>query len=219
MKPNTILRCLLALTGILVVIAMGISVPAADEKVPTGNSKAILAQLAELKTVLERSPEDYTALKKTGILYSELALDDPKAYATKALDVLNRAHDMQPSDDETLCYLGSTTTLLARTTGNPFKKSGYVNRGCGFMDKAVRRSPDNIAVRMVRATNSMALPAFLNRRSKAFEDLEYLVQRFEREPDLSEDLKQTVCRNLAELYEKTGDTDMAAHYRQLVSAR
>jgi tetratricopeptide (TPR) repeat protein len=219
MKPNTILRCLLALTVIIVVIAMGISVPVAEENAPDGNPKAKLAQLAALKTVLEKRPEDYAALKKTGILYSELALDDPKAYASKAVDVLNRAHEMQPSDDETLCYLGSTTTLLANTTGNPFKKSGYVNRGCGYMDKAVRRSPDNITVRMVRATNSMSLPAFLNRRSKAFEDYEYLAQRFERELGLSDDLKQTVYRNLAELYEKAGDTDRAEKYRQLVSAR
>ena len=87
------------------------------------------------------------------------------------------------------------------------------------MDKAVRRSPDNITVRMTRGCNSMALPGFLNRRSFAFEDFEYLAQRFEKEPQLPAALKSQVYENLAELYRRTRETAKAEKYDRLASAQ
>jgi tetratricopeptide (TPR) repeat protein len=173
------------------------------------------ARLTELKKVLDEDPDVYAHLKEAGILAFNLALQDPKGYAAQAVEWLTRAHEMDKLDDETLCYLGSATSLMARTTRNPFKMTAYVNRGCGYMDKAVRRSPDNITVRMTRAANSKSLPGFLNRRSFAFEDYEYLVGRFEKDSSISAGLKHTVYSNLAELYRNKGEDARADHYREL----
>lgn len=172
-------------------------------------------RMTELKEALDEHPEEYSYLKEAGILAFNLALLDAKGNAAQAVEWLARAHEIDKLDDETLCYLGSATTLMARTTRNPFKMTAYVNRGCGYMDKAVRRSPDNITVRMTRAANSKSLPGFLNRRSFAFEDYEYLVRRFENDPSLSVGLKHMVYSNLAELYRDKGDEPRADHYREL----
>jgi hypothetical protein len=179
----------------------------ADSPEPQDTAAAV-ARLTDIKTALNKNPKDFHTLKEAGILSSRLAQDNPKPYTAQAVDFLTRAHDLDNPDDEVLCYLGSAVTMMARTTMNPLKKSGYVSKGCGLMDKAVRRSPENITVRMTRAANSMALPGFLNRKSFAFEDYEYLAQRFEKEPYLPAGLKKTVYDNLSRLYRQDGKTSL-----------
>lgn len=196
---------------LLAIILMGASVSMGDTDPSTK------ARLAAHEALLKKDPSNFQNLKEAGILAAELSRDTPKTYAPLAMEYFTRAHDLNRQDDEILCYLGSAVTMMARTTMNPIKKSGYVNRGCGYMDKAVRRSPDNIAVRMTRGYNSMALPKFLNRRSFAFEDFEYLAERFEREPELPDALKKKVYHNLAVLY-STNDTAKAEEYDRLASA-
>lgn len=205
----------------LVIALPGASLSVGDTGSSSGKdtNASVKAQLDDHEAVLKKDSLNYQHLKEAGILASELARDNPKTYAPKAVDYLTRAHDLNNQDDETLCHLGSAVTMMARTTMNPLKKSGYINRGCGYMDKAVRRSPDNITVRMTRGCNSMALPGFLNRRSFAFEDFEYLAQRFEKEPNLPATLKKHVYENLAELYHRTKETAKAEKYDRLASAQ
>jgi hypothetical protein len=205
----------------LVIALLGASLSIGDTESRSRSAipSSVKARLADHEAVLKKDPSNYQHLKEAGILASELSRDNPKTYAPKAVDYLTRAHDLNKQDDETLCHLGSAVTMMARTTMNPLKKSGYANRGCGYMDKAVRRSPDNIAVRMTRGCNSMALPGFLNRRSFAFEDFAYLAQRFEKEPQLPAVLKSRVYKNLAELYRRTKETAKAEKYDRLASAQ
>jgi len=105
--------------------------------------------------------------------------------------------------------------MMANTTWSPIKKMSYVNKGTGLMDKAVKRDPDNVSVRMTRASNSKNLPSFLNRGDIALEDFEYLAGLIEKNPGHLPSIKKKIYSNLAELYEKAGDRTNAEKFRKL----
>ena len=175
-------------------------------------------KIFEFQQRLNKDPLDYEMLKAIGIAYHTKAKKDPKTYATKAVDFLTRAHERERKDYETMCYLGSATTMMAQTTWNPIKKMYYVNIGTGHMDKAVRKNPDNISVRMTRAFNSKNLPSFLGRRDIALEDFDYLAGLIDKNPGSLQAIKKKVYTNLAELFRKRGDKAQAEKYGKMANS-
>jgi hypothetical protein len=166
---------------------------------------------------LDHDPEDYKTLKALGIAYSEKARSDFKNYTPKAVECLTRAHEMEKTDYETMCYLGSAITMMANTTGNPIKKMTYVNKGTAQMDKAIKKDPDNINIRLIKAFNSKNLPGFLNRSHFAIEDFEYIADLIEKNPDIQQEIRKTFYSNLVELYEEDKDKDNVEHYQKLLN--
>ena len=168
-----------------------------------------------LEKALDQDPENYDILKGLGIGYHHMAKNDAKGYAKKAVEMLTRAHEMTPDDNETLCYLGSATTIMARTTWNPIKKMSYVNKGVKLMDKAVERDPDNYSVRATRGLNATNLPPFLEREPIALEDFEHLARLFEKDADADTSLKRLVYKNLNGIYDRSGEKEKAKQYQRL----
>jgi len=172
-------------------------------------AEALSVQIYEFQKRLDQNSSDYKAIKGLGIAYHIKAKEDAKKFAPKAVDMLNRARQINKRDYEALCYLGSAMTMMAKTTWNPIKKMSYANKGIALMDKAVKRAPDNISVRMTRAYNSIALPSFFEREGIAVEDFEHLSEMIERDPVSFLIIKKEVYSNLAKLYRKNGEEDKA----------
>jgi len=172
-------------------------------------------KISGFKKGLDQNPSDYEAIKALGIAYHIKARKDAKEYAPRAVEFLSRAYEINKKDNETMCYLGSATTMMANTTWNPIRKMSYVNKGTGLMDKAVKRDAGNVSVRMTRASNSKSLPSFLNRGDIALEDFEYLAGLIEKNPESLTSIKKKVYSNLAELYIKAGDQVKAEKFRKL----
>lgn len=172
-------------------------------------------EIVRLKDMEKRNPDDFDVIKSLGILFHTKARKDAKNYAPKAVGYLSTAYEINKKDYETMCYLGSAMTMMAKTTWNPIKKMSYVNKGTGLMDKAVRREPDNVTVRMTRALNSKNLPSFLNRGDIALEDFEYLADLIEKNPESLASIKKEVFTNLADLYKKAGDQARAEKFKKL----
>jgi len=86
------------------------------------------------------------------------------------------------------------------------------------MDKAMKRDPDNVSVRMTRALNSKSLPTFLNRGDIALEDFEYLAGLIEKNPESLTSIKKKVYSNLTELYIKAGDQARAEKFKKLTES-
>lgn len=172
-------------------------------------------KISGLQKGLDQNSSDYEAIKALGIAYHIKARKDAKEYAPRAVEFLSRAYEINKKDSETMCYLGSATTMMAKTTWNPIKKMSYVNKGTGLMDKAVKRDADNVSVRMTRASNSKSLPSFLNRGDIALEDFEYLAGLIEKNPESMASIQKKVYSNLAELYIKAGDQVKAEKFRKL----
>jgi tetratricopeptide (TPR) repeat protein len=190
----------------------------AEERPENMDLKALLVQSAQWQQRLDQDPSDYEALRGLGIAYHSMALKDSKAYAKKAIRYLEEANRKKPEDAEVLCCLGNAYTLLARDASDESSKMSNVSKGIGLMDKAVRMDPGNIAVRLIRANNSKNLPKFLNRRSVAYEDFEYVEGLFKKKPNISVSLKAYVYRNLAALYKEDGDAAKARKYEAMAAA-
>ncbi len=156
------------------------SLAQAEERPGDPEIKTLKGQIVQLRARLDQNPGDYEALQGIGIAYHDLAITDSKAYAQKAVQYLEKAYQNKPDNNIIFCYLGSAYTLLAKDVGDRSQQANYVNKGFEDMDKAVRKDPDNIAIRMVRGNNSRALPRFLNRRSIAYEDFQHLAGLFEK---------------------------------------
>jgi cytochrome c-type biogenesis protein CcmH/NrfG len=162
----------------------------------------LTAKITEFQKRLDQKPDDFETLKALGIAYGILAREDAKKFAPKSIDMLTRAYEMNQNDYEVLCYLGNSTTMMANTTWNPMKKMSYANKGIALMDKAIKKAPDNITVRLTRANNAKRLPEFLNRGDVAIEDYEYLAEMIKHDPKALSYLEKEVHANLTELYEK-----------------
>ena len=172
----------------------------------------LAAEIDRLEAILKNKPEDYETVIGIGIAYHFRAQQDAKKNAPKAVKWLNKARALNVRDAVALCYLGSATTMMATTTWNVLKKSSYANKGIAMMDKAVRKAPDNITVRMTRAHNSKNLPGFLRRGGIALEDFEHLATLIRNRPDLPSELVTEVYTNLVEMYRKKGNKQQAQHY-------
>lgn len=179
------------------------------------DSEQLSEKISELQKILDQNSSDYDTMEGLGIAYHIKAREDAKKYAPKAVKFLSRAYENNKKDYKTMCYLGSATTMMAKTTWNPMKKMSYVNKGAALMDKAVRKDSDNVSVRMTRAFNSKQLPSFLERGHLAFEDFKYLAGLIEKNPESLTSIKKQVYTNLAELYSKAEDHAKADRYKKL----
>ncbi len=177
--------------------------PTPTQELPPG---ALDQRVAELENKLTTDPTQVPIMKELGIAYHFQAIQGRKEATAKAVEQLERALAKAPSDYETMCNLGSSKTMLAKTTWNPIQKLSHVNAGTALMDRAVKRAPDNITVRMTRGANSLELPAFLNRVGCAVEDYTYLAGRIEQSPEELAALRQPVTQALTEARRRQATT-------------
>jgi len=133
----------------------------------------------ENKYSVERSTK---ALKILGIAYHNLAVLGNRGVAKRSVRYLKKLRNTLPGDIETLAYLGSATTILGRDSFNPINKIRYVSKGTKLIDKAIKNEPNNIVMRILRISNSRALPGFFGRYKFVEKDLEFLLEFAEKEP-------------------------------------
>ncbi|MCK5541730.1 MAG: hypothetical protein KAI40_03490 [Desulfobacterales bacterium] len=176
------------------------------------DDQTLTQKIPELETFLKTDSDNTKLLELLGRAYHHLAREDKGKYASKALETLTKGYDLNKQDNIVLCYLGSATTMMAETTWNPMKKMSFVNKGVGFMDKAVKRDPDIIKIRLTRGYNSLSLPGFLKRKSLATTDFEYLAELIETHPDRYSSLKEEVYNNLIKIYKEDGNSEKVSFY-------
>jgi tetratricopeptide (TPR) repeat protein len=206
---NALFHSIAVLSAVLLLLSPAIY---AAERPENMDLKALQAQATQLQQNLDKNPSDYDVLLGLGVVYHALALKDSKAYAKTAVQHLERVHEKKLDDATALCYLGSAYSLLSKDASDTSTRSDYSNKGFAYMDKAVRKDPDNITVRMTRGGNARNLPRFLNRRSIAYEDFEHVIGLLEKNPKASASLKATVYNALAALYKEDGDTTKAQDF-------
>jgi hypothetical protein len=176
-------------------------------------------KIPEFETLLATDSDNATLFKFLGIAYHQLARTDKEKYVEKAVKILTKGRNLNKQDNITLCYLGSATTMMAETTWNPMKKMSYVNKGVGFMDKAIKRDPDIFRIRLTRAYNSLSLPDFLNRKDVATTDFEYLAHLIETDPDKYSSIQNEVFDNLIKIYKENGNTEKENYYSKKLNEK
>lgn len=141
------------------------------------------AALGPLAAQLARTPDDVEALKASGILRHQIARGDPERQDVELAERdLKRARELSPDDQEIAAWLGSVTTMKATFETDPGRQTLWVKVGTKLMDAAVKAAPDNLVVRLVRANNSIELPAFLRRARYGVEDFGYYLDACAKRP-------------------------------------
>jgi tetratricopeptide (TPR) repeat protein len=177
--------------------------------------KALEQQAEQLEARVNKNAADYATLRELALVYHYMALKDSKAYAKKAVQRLDEAFRKKPDDNVVLCYLGNAYVLSAKDGGDQADRAANVNRGFEYMDKAVRRAPDDVTVRLTRGMSAKASPKFLGRRPVAYEDFEYLADLIDKGLKLPQSMKTVVYSQLADLYREDGDNARAQKYASL----
>lgn len=156
------------------------------------DEKQLTTRIDAFEQKLSKSSQDYEMLKALGIAYHFKAGMDADAFASTAVDYLTEAYELKKKDYVTMCYLGAATSRMAQTTWNPISKMSYSNTGMGLMDKAVRKAPDNVTIRMTRGKTSLDMPSFLGRGDLVVEDFEYIAGLIEQNPGAYDSIKEEV---------------------------
>ena len=216
MKNKSLFGSVATYTIFLSVIFSGSVLIAEDwHELSAMSEPELVAKISDFEHKLNQTPGDNETLKTLGIAYHIMAIKNPRTYAPLAYKTLSKAYKKIENDYDTLCYLGSATTMMAMATNDVSQMGSYASKGIALMDKAVRMAPDSITVRLIRAHNSKSLPGFFGRRSLAIEDFEYLAEMIRRKPRFPVPVKKQVYSNLSDLYEKSGETAKAEEYKKL----
>ena len=146
------------------------------------DQKALEEVVRTQEAHVTQNPNDVDSLKRLGIAYHNLGRQEVSGSVSKALTYLQRARDIAPQDYEILAYLGSAKTMEARDSWNPVIKTLSVEKGMRWLDNAVEKDPDNVAIRFVRIYNSLRLPRLFQRVRHAKTDLLHLVTLMEKIP-------------------------------------
>ncbi len=138
-------------------------------------------KLAELRADISAQPDNAVARKEAGIILHQLSRAAPnKDDVYEAEKYLKAASKLDKSDNETLAWLGSITTMKAQFETDPGKQTFFVKSGSLKMDKAIKREPDNSVVRLTRAYNSLEIPPFLKRTRFAVVDFKHYLNLCEQ---------------------------------------
>jgi len=174
-----------------------------NELAGTMDRQTLETEITRIKVAGE-TIEEIERIKRLGIAWHNLSVLEVRGASDEADKWLKKAFDASPTDYEVMAYYGSARTMVARDSWNVVTKVSSTNKGIALMDKAVRKAPDNIIVRLVRANNSLALPEFFDRRSKAREDFSFLHARFGK-LELFPETRAEICFKLGEILSEDGD--------------
>ena len=146
------------------------------------NAAEARAALGPINAELTRTPDKVEALNTSGILLHQIARKAPQRDDVELAErQLKRAHELSPADHEIASWLGSVITMKALFETDPGRQTLWVKVGTKMMDAAVKAVPDTLVVRLVRANNSIELPAFLRRARFGVEDFNYYISACARQ--------------------------------------
>jgi len=176
------------------------------------NEKEIKKYISKYEQSLQISYSTET-LKILGVLYHNLGASGIKGVGEKSMNYLKEYTAKVPNDDEAFAYLGSAITIFGRDSFTPVNKVRYVLEGTKIIDKAVKNSPNNIVIRLVRINNTLALPNFFKRGHFAEKDVDFLLNLVEKRTDVyPKDLVANIYYLKGEILKNKDKISLARQY-------
>ena len=168
------------------------------------NTKVLQKKIKEIEKKQKKSKED---LIKLVILYHNLGIYKKEANTTrKILEKIEKIYDRH-KDALIMAYYGSALTLMGRDLKNPIKKISYVKKGLKYIDRAIKKKPDSIFLRMIRGSNNYNLPSFFKRIDYVIEDFEWIIKN--GEDKIKKETLTEVYYKLGNAYKKIGKIEKA----------
>lgn len=131
-----------------------------------------------LMCVLALAAADTDFYSKARALYYE-AIDGNKDAHDKASELFKKLRDAGGGDPKVLAYSGSLELLEASRAFAPWKKGKLAKAGLELLDDAVKRAPQDLEVRFVRAASTFNLPRMFQRSEQSEADFAWLAPRVE----------------------------------------
>ncbi|VAY88503.1 hypothetical protein MNB_ARC-1_807 [hydrothermal vent metagenome] len=97
------------------------------------------------------------------------------------LDMIEELEELEKNDGynpQTASYIGSLTSRLATFTWMPWSKLSYADKGSRIMNKAVKKSPNDIVVRFNRFFAYIYFPSGLKKESFIQQDVRFFLKAF-----------------------------------------
>lgn len=131
-----------------------------------------------LMCVLALAAADTDLYSKARTLYYEV-IDGNKDAHDRASELFKKLRDARGGDPKVLAYSGSLELLEASRAFAPWKKGKLAKAGLELLDDAVKRAPEDLEVRFVRAASTFTLPGMFHRREQSEADFTWLAPRVE----------------------------------------
>lgn len=187
---------------------LSVSFLVSAQEIPYGvqNRQKLDAIVKEAKAHLASTADHAGWLKAAGIASHQLALLKVDSASEDAVQYLKRASSMSPADTELLAYLGSSHAMLARDSSLTVNKISNTNKGLALLDRAVRREPDNLSIRIIRGSVAYELPLMFSREKTAQDDFLFVLKAVKAGANVAP-------LRLSEIYFKLGQ--LAAKRKQM----
>jgi tetratricopeptide (TPR) repeat protein len=176
-----------------------------------GLNNVYASEIEELEKKLRKDPKNLSIIHQLAHIYHHKALHKEKGALRRAEKFFKKARKALPQDMVILAWYGSLLTIKARDAWFPPMKLYYLRRGISMLDKAVKSAKDNITIRMIRANNSLNLPAFTKRLNIAIEDFKYLLN-ISKNRDLPKELLAQIHLGLVKVYIKKDNKEEAKRH-------
>ena len=149
-----------------------------------------------------------TALIEEVLRLLELGEAGDRAAAEKAHELATEVRSLFPEDPLVEALYGSSYSLIGRYASDGSAMFAHAIEGIEIIENAVRRDPENIELRKIRAQHSYRLPeAFFHRTAAAITDFEYLAAQFRAcSSDIDSGEYQKILYQLGDCYRRLGMT-------------
>lgn len=184
---------------------------ASAQDIPYGvvDRQKLDAILRQAKAQLASNADHAGWLKAAGIASHQLAWLRVDSASEDAVEYLKRASALNPADSELLAYLGSAHAMLARDSSLTVNKVGNTNKGLALLDRAVRRAPDNLTIRIIRGSVAYELPPMFSREKTAQDDYLFVVKAAQAGARVSPERLSEIYYKLGQLSAKRKQVDVA----------
>lgn len=112
--------------------------------------------LEELRILYERAPQEEVATERL-------------------IELVNSGDSQNPLF---LGYKGVGTMIMAKHTGNPFKKLSYFKKGKAILEEAIELESSNYELRFLRFSAQTQMPSFLGYNESIENDKSFLLSAF-----------------------------------------
>ncbi|MCL6477406.1 MAG: tetratricopeptide repeat protein [Peptococcaceae bacterium] len=169
-----------------------------EERDPAGGDGVISAA--------EAVPAAGREMLKEGIELHRLALEGDKKSLTKALSFFKKALQENPDNPLVKAYYADCLSLSGQNSMDIKEMFSSIFKAIRILETAVKSRPDDVEIRMIRASHSFRLPeVFFRRTTTAIADFEYLARRYEEDPTVFPvEIYRRILYHLGEAYRRLG---------------
>jgi len=173
------------------------------------NTKLILNQLLKIafllfivQTCVYSSQKDIQLLNIKNKIINSLDSDDENQ-VKKSIQIMEKLIDKK-STPQRESYLGALKAKMATFSFFPWSKISYANKGSKLLDKAVKRDPNNIDIRLMRIFTYVNFPSILKKDIILQNDIRWLLKTLKRKK-VPKSAKDSTYKALAMFFARQKD--------------